>query len=49
MFAGHILCFRLGVGEGVGHQSSTETVTGETELIDRVGEKTPPRGDGGVR
>ena len=52
MFAGHILCFRLGDGESISHQltESSETVSGEQEWSgDAVGSMAPPVSSKNVR
>ena len=52
MFAGHILCFRLGDGESISHQltESSETVSGEQEWSgDAVGSMAPPVSPKNVR
>ena len=52
MFAGHILCFRLGDGERISHQltESSETVSGEQEWSsDAVGSIAPPVSPKNVR
>ena len=52
MFAGHILCFRLGDGERISHQltESSETVSGEQEWSsDAVRSMAPPVSPKNVR
>ena len=52
MFAGHILCFRLGDGERINHQltESSETVSGKQDWSGgAVGSITPPVSPKNVR